>query len=50
VIIGGSGSNTLTLSGTLTQINDLLAGNGGATLSFINGGVKTMLDAIKGTS
>ena len=35
VTMGGSGTNSVTLTGTLTQINDLLAGNLGATASYI---------------
>ena len=35
VAVAGSGSNTVTLTGTLTQINDLLAGNLGATASYL---------------
>ncbi len=34
VTITGSGTNTLTLTGTLTQINNLLAGNLSATLTY----------------
>ena len=33
--VSGSGSNSVTLTGTLTQINNLLAGNLGATASYI---------------
>jgi hypothetical protein len=33
--VSGSGTNTLTLTGTITQINNLLAGSGGATLSYL---------------
>ena len=33
--MSGSGSNSVTLTGTLTQINDLLAGNLGATASYL---------------
>jgi hypothetical protein len=36
VTIGGSGTNSLTLSGNLTQIDNLLAGNGGGTLNYVN--------------
>ncbi|MDI1258675.1 DUF4347 domain-containing protein [Aquabacterium sp.] len=35
VTIGGSGTSTLTLSGTLAQINNLLAGSLSGTLTFI---------------
>ncbi|WP_290689202.1 Ig-like domain-containing protein [Aquabacterium sp.] len=35
VLVSGSTTSTITLTGTLTQINNLLAGNGGATLSYI---------------
>ncbi len=35
VSVSGSSTSTVTLSGTLTQINNLLAGNGGATLSYL---------------
>ncbi|MGQ0598680.1 tandem-95 repeat protein, partial [Aquabacterium sp.] len=35
VSVSGSTTSTITLTGTLTQINNLLAGNGGATLSYI---------------
>jgi hypothetical protein len=34
VTISGSGTNTVTLTGTLTQINNLLAGNLSATLTY----------------
>ncbi len=34
VTISGSGTATLTLSGTVAQINNLLAGNSGATLTY----------------
>ena len=33
--VSGSGTNSVTLTGTLTQINNLLAGNLGATASYI---------------
>ena len=33
--VAGSGSNSVTLTGTLTQINNLLAGNLGATASYL---------------
>ena len=33
--VSGSGTNTLTLTGTITQINNLLAGSGSATLSYV---------------
>jgi hypothetical protein len=33
--VGGSGTNTLTLTGTVTQINNLLAGLGSGTLSYL---------------
>ena len=35
VSVLGSGSDSVTLTGTLTQINDLLAGNFGATASYV---------------
>lgn len=35
VAIAGSGTSTLTLTGTVAQINDLLAGNLGGTLTYI---------------
>ena len=35
VTVTGSGSNSVTLDGTLAQINNLLAGNAGATASYI---------------
>ncbi|TAK87025.1 MAG: tandem-95 repeat protein, partial [Aquabacterium sp.] len=35
VVVSGSTTTTITLTGTITQINNLLAGNGGATLSYI---------------
>ncbi|WP_230182820.1 DUF4347 domain-containing protein, partial [Aquabacterium sp. CECT 9606] len=35
VTVGGSGTNTVTLSGTLAQINNLLAGSLSGTLTFI---------------
>ncbi|HEX5373935.1 MAG TPA: Ig-like domain-containing protein, partial [Aquabacterium sp.] len=35
VIVTGSGSNSVTLDGTLAQINALLAGTGGATISYV---------------
>ncbi len=35
VTIGGSGTDSVTLTGTLVQINDLLAGNLGATAAYI---------------
>ena len=34
VIVGGSGTNSVTLTGTLAQINDLLTGNLGATAVY----------------
>ncbi|HEX5127768.1 MAG TPA: DUF4347 domain-containing protein, partial [Rhodocyclaceae bacterium] len=34
-LVGGSGSNTITLTGTLAQINDLLTGNGGANIFYL---------------
>ena len=35
VTVGGDGTSTLTLTGSVSQINTLLAGNMGATLSYI---------------
>ena len=35
VSVSGSGSNTVTLTGTLAQINDLLAGNLGGAVSYL---------------
>ena len=35
-IVSGNGTATLTVSGTLAQINNLLAGNNGSTLTYIN--------------
>ena len=35
-IVSGTGTATLTVSGTLTQINNLLSGNNGATLTYVN--------------
>ena len=35
VTVSGSGTNSITLSGTLTQINNLLAGNLSGTLTYI---------------
>ncbi len=35
-VVGGSGSSSLTLSGTLSQINALLASGGTSTLSYID--------------
>ncbi|MDB5335317.1 MAG: hypothetical protein JWN70_936 [Planctomycetaceae bacterium] len=36
VSVAGNGTNSITLSGTITQINNLLAGNLTATLTYIN--------------
>ncbi|HEV8327822.1 MAG TPA: DUF4347 domain-containing protein, partial [Nitrospiraceae bacterium] len=36
VTVAGSGTATVTLTGTLTQINDLLAGNLSGTLTYLN--------------
>ncbi len=36
VVIVGSGTSSVTLTGTVAQINDLLAGNLGGTLSFLH--------------
>ena len=35
-IVSGQGSSTLTFTGTLTQINAMLAGDGNATLQYLN--------------
>ena len=35
VTVSGSGTGSVTLTGTIAQINNLLAGNSGATLSYI---------------
>ena len=35
VAVSGSGTGSVTLAGTIVQINNLLAGNSGATLSYI---------------
>jgi hypothetical protein len=34
VTVAGSGTSSVTLDGTLTQVNDLLAGNSGATITY----------------
>ena len=36
VVIGGSNSSTVTLTGTVAEINDLLAGTSTGTLSYLN--------------
>jgi hypothetical protein len=35
--VSNSGTSSVTVNGTLTQINDLLAGNGGATVNYFDG-------------
>jgi VCBS repeat-containing protein len=35
--VSNSGTSSVTITGTLTQINDLLAGNGGATVNYFDG-------------
>jgi VCBS repeat-containing protein len=35
--VSNSGTSSVTITGTVTQINDLLAGNGGATVNYFDG-------------
>jgi hypothetical protein len=47
VSVSGSGTSVITLSGTVTQINDLLAGNSGATVGYIiNADVPPVTDSL----
>ncbi len=47
VVVAGSGTGSLTLTGTIAQINALLAGNGGATVSYlINGDAPPAADTL----